>query len=435
MKNLLLLAYFFPPHGGGGVLRAVETVRLLEPLGWRCTVIAGPESGYWHSDESLLERIPHSAEILRTGAFNPVRIFQAFSRKGREPEKVRSEGAIRRWRKLADWLPVPDVYFSWIKPAVEAAKEKAAAADWIMSTSPPESAHLAALYLARRYGKKWAADFRDPWVNGIYRRFPTPVHESFQRKLERAVIRRADLVLASSEEAVEDFRNRYPGQPPDKFQFLPNGFDSAEFGALNNAAPSAGPLRIMHAGNLTLDRDLSVLFKALAALKEEDTGNPPLFRLELAGPRDNRLRVQTEELGLTEEVVFSGYLPRGEVLKRLAGSHLALLVESFNPRAALVVPGKLYDYFGAGLPVLALVPQGAASRLLERTRAGVALTSPDKTLVKETLQKFLGCFRAGKPLLGPPDQTELARYERAGLVGRLAALLEERGGAGPAQVS
>ena len=427
MKNLLLLSYFFPPHGGGGGLRAVETVRLLEPLGWRSTVVAGPESGYWHTDESLLERIPPSAEVLRTGVFNPARIFDAFSRKGREPGKVRSEGAIRRLRKLADWLPVPDVYFGWIKPAVSAARAKVGEVDWIMSTSPPETAHLAAMYLSRRYGKKWAADFRDPWVSGIYRRFPTPVHESFQRKLERAVIRRADLVLASSREAVEDFRGRYPGQPPDKFQFLPNGFDSAEFAALKKDALSAGPLRIIHAGNLTLGRDISALLEALAALKNEKPCGPAPFQLELAGPCDSRLKVQAEKLGLAEEVVFSGYLPRGEILKRLAGSHLALLVESFDPRAALVVPGKLYDYFGAGLPVLALAPEGAVSQVLERTRAGVMLTSPDRALVKETLQKFLGRFRAGKPLLGPPDQAELARYERASLVGRLAELLEERG--------
>ncbi len=76
MKNLLFLAYFFPPHGGGGVLRSVETVRLLSSHGWRTTVVAGPEDGYWIKDESLLGRLPESTKILRAGALDPVRILR-----------------------------------------------------------------------------------------------------------------------------------------------------------------------------------------------------------------------------------------------------------------------------------------------------------------------------------------------------------------------
>ena len=426
MKNLLFLAYFFPPHGGGGVLRSVETVRLLSSHGWRTTVVAGPEDGYWIKDESLLGRLPQSTKVLRAGALNPVRILRFADRSQDRKEKLRSERAIRKWRRFADWLPVPDVYCTWIAPAVRKSFKAASQADWIMSTSPPESAHLAAWYLAGRTGTRWAADFRDPWVRGIYRKFPTALHRALQRHLERMVVKRADLVLASSEEAVEDFRSRYPEQPEDKFQFVPNGFDSREFSDFPHNPPQNAPLTIIHTGNLTLDRDPVPLFRALAALNREFGGESPCCKIELVGLCDKRVRKAAQEFLSGDSVTFSGYLPRGEVLKKLAGSHLALLLESFAPNAELVVPGKLYDYLGARMPVLALVPKGAASRLIEKTGCGVAVTEPDGRKIQNTLRTFLDRLQNGKPLHPPPEENELACYERSAVVGRLADLLCQR---------
>ena len=425
MKNLLLLAYFFPPQGGGGVLRSVETVRLLHDHGWRTTVVAGPEHGYWIRDETLLDRLPRSTKVLRAGALAPARILRSRGWAQEGKDGIRSERAIAKWRRLAHWLPVPDVYCSWIVSAVRKSLDAASQADWIISTSPPESAHLAAVYLARRTGKPWAADFRDPWVRGIYRKFPTPIHRVFQGRLERMVVQRANLVLATSEEAVADFHFRYPQQPAEKFQFVPNGFDSAEFGSLlPRDPPRNAPLTIIHTGNLTLDRDPVPLFRAIGALNRESARQGPCCKIELAGLCDERVHKAAREILCEDSVTFSGCLPREEVLGKLAGSHLGLLIESFAPDARLVVPGKLYDYLGAGLPVLALVPQGAASRLIGETACGVAVTEPDSRRIQEVLRSCLDRLRNGEPLHAPPRQSELDRYERPAIIARLAGLLD-----------
>jgi len=425
VKNLLLLAYFFPPHGGGGVLRSVETVRLLSDHGWCSTVVAGPGEGYWVRDQSLLGRLPRSVKVVRTGALAPFRVLRFSARKPESGEEPRSEGAIRKWRRLADWLPVPDVYFTWAASAVRKSFQAASKADWIISTSPPESAHLAACHLTRRTGARWAADFRDPWVRGIYRKFPTALHRAVQRRLERMVVQGADLVLATSEDAVEDFRSRYPAQPEDKFQFIPNGFDPGEFSRFPHNPPEKEPLTIIHTGNLTLERNPVPLFRAIAALNRKLSRENPCCRIELAGLCDNRVREAAQELLPEDSITFSGYLPRGEVLKKLAGSHLGLLLESFAENAELVVPGKLYDYLGAGLPVLALVPKGAASRLVEQTGCGVAVTEPDSGRIQEILRSFLHRLRNGEQLHAPARQGELGRYERPAVVARLAELLSQ----------
>ncbi|MFH1069560.1 MAG: hypothetical protein V1794_08045, partial [Candidatus Glassbacteria bacterium] len=341
---------------------------------------------------------------------------------GWSPQKLfgragRRETAVRSGKRLLDWLPLPDAYLFWAVAAARAARERLAERVWLMSTSPPESSHLAAWWAVRGTPAKWVADFRDPWVNGIYRRYPTVIHRDFQQMLESLVAERADLVLATSPEAVADLRSRYPGQAAEKFQFLPNGFDPAEFTGLGRAELRP-PLRLIHAGNLTRSRSLAPLLEALARLGRGR------IRLELAGQTPAGIEGEAERLGIAAELTLTGYLPRAETLKRIAASHLGLVVEAFRPGAELVIQGKIFDYLGAGLPVLALVPEGAAANLVASTRAGVAVTSPKPEMLQPVLEKMVSRLEDGRSPHDFPQKSVFAGYERPALIARLAGLLE-----------
>jgi hypothetical protein len=72
------------------------------------------------------------------------------------------------------------------------------------------------------------------------------------------------------------------------------------------------------------------------------------------------------------------------------------------------------------------VPEGAASRLIEKTGCGVAVTEPDSREIQITLRDLLDCLRNGKPLFPPAEENELACYERSAVVGRLAELLDRQ---------
>ncbi|MEA2064255.1 MAG: glycosyltransferase, partial [Gemmatimonadota bacterium] len=313
MRHLLMFSYYFPPHGGGGVLRPLQTARLLAENGWRTTVVAGPESGWWLRDESLLEGLPKEVEIVRTRALSGPGLLRLFSRnRPRQPGRGttgRSERAIRLFRYLADWSGVPDVYCGWIPFAARAGKKIASSVDCVLSTSPVESAHLAARLVAQACNKPWIADFRDPWVRGIYRRYPTALHRRFQERLEQMVVRDAGAVIVNTGAALEDFHYRYPDLPPEKFVAIPNGYDPQEFKKQKaERVVEPGPLKMIHAGGLSLDRDPCTVFKALAELKKESTGeNAPLPpQLELVGLVDEKFRSRAETLGVDDLVTFTG---------------------------------------------------------------------------------------------------------------------------------
>ena len=207
----------------------------------------------------------------------------------------------------------------------------------------------------------------------------------------------------------------------EKFVFLPNGYDPGEFEGLSSARKYKLPLRLIHAGNLTLERDITPLLEAVARVNRDGV----LCRLELAGQVSSRTLEKITELGLENAVSVSGYLPRPELLSRLGGAHAGVVVEAFRPGAELVVPGKLYDYFGAGLPALLLGPEGAASSLIEKTGGGIAATEPDPMRLENLVRQMIEYVRRGGPALRPADPVRLEEFHRPRIVERLAGLLEQ----------
>jgi len=65
MKKVLVIAYFFPPTGGGGVQRVSKFVKYLPSFGWSPVVLTVRDPDFDIFDESLLEDLP--AEVDSCG--------------------------------------------------------------------------------------------------------------------------------------------------------------------------------------------------------------------------------------------------------------------------------------------------------------------------------------------------------------------------------
>src|SRR3954454_21900104 len=152
-RRVLGLAYFSPPLGGAGVQRTLKFVRYLEPLGWDATVVTSRSRHYPARDPSLLQDVPTATRIIRTRAW-PVASWA---------------GAVLhrlRLRRLHAWATWPDGGKGWAPFAFLAALRAARLErpDVIFSTSAPFGAHLVAMWVSRRTGIPWVADFRDEWA-------------------------------------------------------------------------------------------------------------------------------------------------------------------------------------------------------------------------------------------------------------------------------
>ena len=75
MKNILFLAYHFPPVGGAPVQRSLHFVRYLLEEGYRSIVISGPDKSrerYTPEDQHLVDKIPKDIPVYKVEVKEPL---------------------------------------------------------------------------------------------------------------------------------------------------------------------------------------------------------------------------------------------------------------------------------------------------------------------------------------------------------------------------
>lgn len=370
--SVLIIAYYFPPENTSGAARPARFHKYLPRFGYIPHVITSSEQDPDYPQENVY--------YLRGIRNIDKRTLQGLT-----------EGFLRKYF-LSHCENV-----TWIHPSVELASRVAPPEGFraVISTSPPATPHLVAMWLKQRLRIPWIADFRDPIVGNPFLN-PGAWHREVDERMEPIIFRRADLVIANTENVAETWRRRYP-QFDRKIRVLWNGFDPEE-----EISPEPLPPRayrtLVHTGSLYGKRHPILLLESLDRLIERGLVDPSTLKIQLVGDVDdtsmprrfNSFRCVTEQHCLEWDGVM---LPRREALRRLAEADYQLLVDVQDPNAGLQAPAKLFDYLRIGRSILALTTRGsAADRIL--SRSGIPHTSiyvdDSPESVDEKIIAFLG---------------------------------------------
>jgi len=415
---------FFPPNAGGGVYRPLGFVKYIEAYGWRPTVVTMASRSYWITDESLLADVPAGCDVRRTKTLSGQALLSSIrARRANEPKpQVRSSRSFGVMRKLGAAAFVPDTYIGWYPFALREAKRvlREKPIDAIYSTSPPETSHLIAGRLHALTGIPWVADFRDPWMNLYLFPTPTPIHARLHQRLERRVCRQASVVVTSPWHR-DLLAAKYPWMK--RIALIPNGYDPSHLAPVMDVALPADRFQIVHAGMLTQKRSAVPFLKALRIFLDEAPGARAKCRAVFLGPRESENDAAVEELGLSGVVAFRDTVPHAEALKIERGSHILVLIKHANPVYDGIVPGKLFEYIGVRRPILALAPQGEASRIVRERRRGEVAPQDDPALIAGKLKIMYESYTRGT-LEKDYDLSPVADYGRDVLAKRLVEHIE-----------
>src|SRR5205085_610442 len=85
---------------------------------------------------------------------------------------------------------------------------------------------------------------------------------------------------------------------------------------------------------------------------------------ELVGARESRNDTAAAAEALAGCVHLRDYVPHREAIAAMQSADVLVLIKHVEPRFRGLIPGKLYEYMGAGRPVLALVPESEAADLV-----------------------------------------------------------------------
>lgn len=435
VKRLLLLAYFFPPLGGGGCQRTLKLVRYLVPNGWDSTVVTTRDADYWIVDPTLVEEVPSSTEVIRVGGLTSLRMLRLLSRGGvsiERPQGERNPGLFRKLRRLQSWLMIPDGYLPWARAAGNAAAKRinAGGVDALWTTSSPESAHLAGLSLKRRFGMPWVADFRDPWVGRVTYAPPTAWHDARHRALERAVVESADRVTVVSEAMAAHYRATYPDLPPEHFVVLPNGFDSDDWRRAERlAAPHAdagdrGRFILLHAGQLAHRPTARTVVEAAKRVLASDPRAATELRLRFLGGNEEFTASEPLAPEIRDLVEIRPSQPHLEALAAMKRAQALVLLGHGGDADSLLYTGKIYEYLTSGRPVLGIVDRGPAADLIRASGAGTVCAANDPECAAAAIGRWLSEWRAVGSLSGPKPSPDAASWERKATAGTTARLLD-----------
>jgi hypothetical protein len=90
----------------------------------------------------------------------------------------------------------------------------------------------------------------------------------------------------------------------------------------------------------------------------------------------------------------------------------------------VITTGKIYEYLGAQIPILAFVPQsGEAGRLIESLNAGKVVSPENISGIEETILYYYREFESGKSFL-KTETVKLNKFERKYLTSKLAQLFD-----------
>jgi glycosyltransferase involved in cell wall biosynthesis len=410
----LLVSFYFPPAGGGGVQRPLKLAQYLPAMGVETHVLAPDDPRWMHRDDGL--RAPSQAWVHRSryvgvSGGKPSEVLAGTT--GLERVATQARLQLRR-------LVVPDENATWALTAIPAGVRigREHGIDVGVSTSPPPATHLIAPAIARATGARWVADLRDSLVAHAHRRSDTAATKAkaaTQRRVARLVASRADAITCVSDAISEETRAL---EPRGRVVTIANGCDFDDVAGLERH-PSER-FRITHTGSFFGRRDPRPFLQAL-----HDSGLDVAARfLGDFRPAD---RAWAESLGLGERLELLPYAPRAESLALQRDSEaLLLLIPEAEGRGRGVLSGKVFEYLAVGRPILAAVPpDGAAAELIRDTGAGLVVAPDDTDAIRGALAELNARRRAdGLPDVALSEEWR-ARLSRRTRVEEMAALLHE----------
>ena len=406
-KRVLVVHYFFPPLGGGGVPRVLKFVKYLPELGWDVTVLTSPMSArsYEVRDESRLSEVPPNVHVVRAAELSAARMRQ----------RMRNPLLRLRVPNAEHFIGWPDEIAGWLPGAIT--RGTRVARDWqpsvVFSSSFPYTSHLAALGIARAARVPWVADFRDEWtLNPQGAQLPWPL-PSLNARTERALVRRADRVVV-----VDDYLPLAGLRRDDPRRIvIHNGVDEADFASdPSSVGPPTDVFRLAYVGSLYGTRDLVPVLTAISRLIASGAIDVRCFELTLVG----NVWIPAGVLdGLPFAVNRVGYVEHERAVLEM---HSATALLFYAPMETRAGSGKIFEYLLAGRPVLAVArPDNLAHRLVAELGAGAVASPDDPIAIEGALTGLYQQWTQG--VLSVPSEVRhatLQRFSRRGLTQKLA---------------
>lgn len=447
-KKVLIIATDFPPRISPGAIRVLKFAKYLPDFGWK-PVILTPQDEYnpWGKDYRLIREIPHGTRVY--SIFHPdlVEIIVSFFRKRNRKSCLPSwetsqeekrniplfKGVISKILKgyknfTSKFIFIPDPFIIWIPWTYLRAlsiirKEKIEA---ILTTAPSYSTFILGYFLKRITSKSWIADYRDLWTGDHSRMWIGKRRRKFEERIENLILTKADAIVTVSRPKL-DYLSQRINLEKENFHLIYNGYDPSDFPSPSEAYREKGMMTITFTGRLYKKMTSIPFLEALGELFMEKNYLREKIKVyfvgEIATDERRRMDEVIKRYNFENNIEFKGYTPYDEVLKYQTSADVLLLIVGIAENCDGIIPTKLFEYFGAGKPILGIVPEGEAHELIVRSRAGMVAEPRDKEGIKSAILSLFEKYKINELTIEVDKETS-RKFERKELTKELATVLD-----------
>ena len=194
--------------------------------------------------------------------------------------------------------------------------------------------------------------------------------------MEYSSLKAADKVIVTNRKIKEKLLNTYKFLTFEDVVIIPHGFDPEDFSNITPVPKTTDKMIITYSG-IFLEYSSPKYF--LEAFKQITTERPDIaakIELHFVGHLRKENQSLVKQLKLEEFVKDFGYMNHDEAVRKVLSSDVLWLMIGRKRNIDAILPGKMFEYFGSGKPVIACVPEGAAKSAAIEYGASF-ITEPD----------------------------------------------------------
>lgn len=410
-QKILIISYFFPPLGKGGVQRVLKFTKYLPSFDWHPTVITVKNDiGNYPLDYSLENDVPPDVKVHRTKAYSLYRFISRIP---------------FLWRIAVFFeqvLNFPDPFFGWaisatIKSLILLKREEY---DIVLISVPPHSHCLIGIFLKIFSKISVVLDVRDLWTQDARYLCKHPIKKKLERMLEKFCYKIVDKIIVVTPEFKNYIKEGFKIEDK-KLICITNGYDEDDFQIINKPSEESQFI-IGYVGNLHASQFYTPepFFKAMSKLFSQYNQLKKKIKIRIYGVTNFLDLIKKYEL--TENVFEFGYLKHKEAIQKGIQCHLMLLINFLVGRDGYCIPGKTYEYLRMGNYILGMTKEGKIADILRKSELGFIHNPQDIDGMAKTIYQLYQLWKENQ-LCPKPNMKYIERFERRNLTKQLVDLL------------
>lgn len=256
----------------------------------------------------------------------------------------------------------------------------------VISTIPSPFSGVLGIIAKIRFRCKFILDIRDLWPEciknvGLFRKNKFLLKIAYG--LEKVIFKFTDSIVINSDGFKEYIiKNKYKKN----VVFIPNGLHISEIEKYEKVSRKTNKYEkftVIYTGMIGLPQNVTSLVRVARNLRHiEDIE----FKIIGTGIQKDKVLELIEHYNLKNINVYEP-MPKNKVVEEVAKCHIGLAHLRKDSAFDLVIPGKVIDYMGIGIPIVAGV-EGYAAKVINDSKSGLVVEPDDYVELSKAIMKI-----------------------------------------------